>query len=962
MYSNSRESESRVTLEFDTGTDMRFAALEVREKFSRIKGLLPSEIEKPVIANYQDSDSAILISAVTSETSNPEQIRSIVDRDLKPRLDRVDGVASVEIYGGRERKIMVELDRDKMFAYNVSIERVMDVIGASNVSLLAGSYEKGTYDFAIRTLGAFKSIDEIGGLGIKSTRQGSVIPLSEIATVKDSFMEPDDYARLNLSPNVSIYVKKVSLANTIKVSSAIKRVLESFEKEHKGDLRTIIISDKAKLIKRAIGDVRESLFLGIFLVTGVIYLALRRWSLSLIVASTIPVALISTFFFMDRLGFSINVMTLSGLALAIGIIVDSAIIVVENTMKKKEHGLKHEDAVVQAAEEMWVPLLGSLLTCLCVFLPVIFIDKSIQQTYQGFAFTVSSTLTVSLFVSVMLVPILLLYVKFEPVSEANEERSRFSSARFFHHLETRYASLVQLSFRHRYIFLAFILTLFLFSIWRLGKMPIDLPTQLEENEFQLVVFPLAGAKLDTNNEVAKKLEELIRQYKEVDMISTTVQKDDLKIFVRLFPRAKRKLSKEVIMNELNEKGNEAIKQIHDEYSMIVDEGASTEESKKMVINIFGLENDELEKLAREAAQKINSVKGLTNLVMTDLRKRPEYSVVVDKSRAAYYGFNVREIADSLHAQVRGMRPTKFHELEKGEEVETITRLQPVYRQKIEDLESIYLVSPKDGTQISVKQIAGLYPSRGPQTIDRKDKYRYVFLKGDVHRPLEAVAKEAKAAMRELKMPPDYFWRFGGQYEDLMKGKSQLMMGVFVSIALIYMILACLYESFTQPLIIMLKIPLAAVGVWAALAFTQKPLSEQVFIGLFILIGYVVNGSIILVDRINHLKKEIPDTVTRLTQAGKDRMRPILITATATIIGFMPMALSKSESSELWAPLSITMIGGIMSATILSLFVVPNIYLYLEDGKNLLNHFLGKNDLRGIIVKKLNLIKILFKKT
>ena len=288
MYSNSRESESRVTLEFEPGTDMKFAALEVREKFSRVKGLLPSEIEKPVIANYQDSDSAVLIAALTSDALNPEEVREVVDQELKPRLDRVNGVASVEVYGGRERKILVELDRDKMFAYNISIERVMDVIGASNVTLLAGSYQRGAYDFAIRTMGAYQTVEEIGNTGVKATRQGSIIPLKEIATIKDAYLEPEDYARLNLSPNVSVYIKKVSMANTIQVSKAIRKIMKQFSAERKGDIRTIVVSDKAELIKRAIGDVRDALFLGIIFVIVVIYLSLRKWSLSLITASTIP--------------------------------------------------------------------------------------------------------------------------------------------------------------------------------------------------------------------------------------------------------------------------------------------------------------------------------------------------------------------------------------------------------------------------------------------------------------------------------------------------------------------------------------------------------------------------------------------------------------------------------------------------------------------------------------------------
>ena len=764
MYSNSREAEGRVTLEFEPGTDMRFAGLEVREKFSKVKGLLPEEIEKPVIANFEDSDSAVLIFAVTSAILTPEEIREIVDHELKPWLDRVDGVASVEIYGGRERKILIELDRDKMFAYNISIERVMDVIGASNIALLTGSFERGAYDLAIRTMGAFTSLDQIGDLGIKATRQGSVIPLREIATIKDSYLESEDYARLNLNQNVSVYIKKSSLANTIKVVDRLKKVMNQFIQERSGDLRATVVSDKAKLINRAIKDVWTSLFIGTLLVAGIVYFALRRVSLSLIVLSTIPISIVSTFLFMACLGLSLNVMTLSGLALSIGIMVDSATVVIENTLKKVEEGRSHGQAVAEGGEEVWLPLLASLLSSLCVFLPIMFIDKQIQLIYRGFALTVSIALTMSLIAAVMLVPMLLSKISLTAQPKSSDLSKGIKALTLFDRAKATYGTWARAAFKRRHFVVALVTILFLFSTWRLMKRHIDLPSQLEENEFAIIVFPLAGAKLDANDEVAKRLEQSLHEFKEVDMISTTVKKDDLRLFVRLFPRNRRKVSKEVIMNQMREKGNELIKQIHDEYSLIVDEGASSEESKKMVINIFGLENDTLEKLAREAAQRINKVKGLTNLVMTDLRKRPEYSVVVDKGRAAYYGLSVQDIADSLHAQVRGMRPTKFHELSKGQEIETITRLQPIFRQKVEDLENLYFVSPKDGTQIILKQIAGIYPSRGPQSIDRKDKYRYVFVKGDVHRPLETVAEEIKASLKGLELPKDYFWRFGGSYQ------------------------------------------------------------------------------------------------------------------------------------------------------------------------------------------------------
>ncbi len=807
LYSSSREAESRVTLEFEPGTNMNFAALEIREKFSRVKPLLPKEIEKPVIANYDDAQSAVLIFALTSDTMSPEEIREMVELDLKPILGRIDGVASIEVYGGRERKILIELDRDKLVAYNISVEKVMDILGQSNVNLLSGTVDKGKYEFAVRSMGAFESVEEIGDLGIQATRQGSIIPLKEIATVKDAYMEAEDAARLNLDQNVTIYVKKTSMANTIPVVKSVLHFITEFEKEHDEALDIVLVSDKAKTIINAITEVRDSMFLGIGLTVLMIYVALRQWILALIVSIAIPCSVIITFIAMAAMGFSLNIMTLSGLALAVGIMVDSAVVVMENTFGKKEKGYSDGHAIREASEEVWLPLLSSLITTIIVFLPITFVDKKIQMTYSGFALTVTVSLVVSFFVALMLIPVLLMQWGRGRICPPKKDSSQQQSL-----LQRAYGSIMKWNLKFRYPVAALTVAAFCVASYGIVTRDIDWPSAMEENEFSVVVFPLAGARLEANDDAVKKIEEMLSKIPDVEMFSSTVRKDDVRIFVRLKDKTKRQYSKDEIMELLDEKGNEAVKEIHDDYSLILDAGASSSEQKKLIVNIFGYENEELEKLAREFANRMGKVPGLTNIVMTDLRKRPEYSLVVDKGRAAIYGLDVKQIADSIHALVRGMRPTKFHELGKGEEIETITRLQAIYRQKIEDLKLIYIASDKDGHQIPVGEIANFYASTGPQTIDRKDKYRYVFVKGDSKGALETVAKQVTEALKDVQMPDDYYWRFGGTYADLVGGKSDMNIALVMTIALVYMVLACTFQSYLLPAIVMLSVPMASVGI------------------------------------------------------------------------------------------------------------------------------------------------------
>lgn len=932
MYSNSREAESRVTLEFEPGTDMNFAALEVREKFSKARSKLPTEIEKPVIGNYSESESAIVILSVTSKSKTPEQIREIVDNQLKPLLARVDGVASVEVYGGRERKILVEMDRDKMYAFNISIERVMDIIGSANLDLLAGSFEAGSTRLSIRTIGGFKSVEEIGDIGIGTTAQGSIIPLKEIATIKDAYTEPQDYARLNLTQNVSVQVKKAGSANTIKVAKAVKGAVEYYRASSDEDLQFTVITDHAKSIRRAIDDVLESMYLGVVLTAIVIFIFLRRIKLALLILFAIPTSVITTFIFMDLFGISLNIMTLTGIATHIGMLVDSSIVVLENIFKRHEEGLAPRDAIVEGGEEVWLVLLASTATTIVVFLPIIFIDKEIQLIYQGLAFTTTISLLSALLISLGFVPMIASKIDiFKSVGHMTEEGAE---AKRKSGMYSWYRKIVTEAFKMKYPLLLIIFMFLLLAGHGISKMDIDLPTTLEENEFGIIVFPIAGADLDANDQVAKKIEDLLKQYPEIETMSTVVRKDDLKVYVKLIPRKKRKISKGQIMEFIREKGQEAIKEVHEDYSLIVDEGISSDESRKIIVNIFGHENDKLEELAHEVSQRMGKVPGVSNIVMTDLRKRPEYDMIVDRGRAAFYGLTVKDVADAMHAQVRGMRPTKYHELKGGAEIETITRLQAIYRQKIEDLRKIYVTSPSTRQQILVEQIASFHPTFGPNTIDRKDKYRYVFVKADTNMALETTAKKIKEALAGINYPEDYFYRFGGKYPELVKSKTQLTYAVCVTILLIYMILACLYQSFMQPLIIMVAVPLASIGVYAGLKLTGKTLSEHVFIGMIMLAGTVVNNSTVMIDRYNNLKGKINNQYELLIRAGEDRLRPIVMTTSSTILGFVPMSLGLGESGDLWSPLAITVMGGLISSTILTLIVIPMIFLVISDIKRL----------------------------
>jgi len=356
LYSTSREAESRVTLQFEAGTDMDFAALEVREKFAKVKDKLPKEIEKPVIAKYDEDEVPVMIIALNSEIVKPEEMRDLADEKLKPLLSRVPGVANVRIYGGREKKILVELDQNKMRAYAITIKRVMEVLGSNNFNVLAGGIAASGMKYNVRALGEFTSLDEIGSIGVTTTAHGSIIQLNEIATIKDAYLEPEDYARLDLNQNIFIYVKKESIANTIDVTERIgkemKRFFENLPARLRAALNYKVVSNSGIFIKQAVSDVKSSLLLGGLLAMVIIWLFLNNFRATFIISISIPLSLLATFIAMDFLNISINVMTLSGLTLAIGILVDSSIVVLENIAKRSHEGFEPRTAIIQGSEEV----------------------------------------------------------------------------------------------------------------------------------------------------------------------------------------------------------------------------------------------------------------------------------------------------------------------------------------------------------------------------------------------------------------------------------------------------------------------------------------------------------------------------------------------------------------------------------------------------------------------------------
>nr|MBU1328650.1 efflux RND transporter permease subunit [Candidatus Omnitrophota bacterium] len=952
VYSTSKAGESTIWLEFEPGINMDFAALETREKFSRIKDKLPREIEKPILAQYKESDTPIMVLAVTSNIHTVEALRRVVDEQIKERILRVEGVANVDLYGGKERKILVEIDQARLQAYHVPINSVVSSLGANNFNLLLGDITKTKNRYLIRAIGAFKSVKDMENIGVSITPQGAVIKLKDIATVKDSYADPSNYARTDIEPVVSIYIQKESTANTIKVISGIKKELNQIKNIIDKSIYIKATLNQADVINNAIDAVKSSLVIGAFLSVLILLITLRDLRPTFIISVTIPISVMFTFILMYFQRLSLNVMTLSGLALGIGMLIDNSIVVLDNVDKKRSEllpslGWRGEDknAVIEGASEMALAIITSTITTVIVFLPFVFVNKETRMLWSGLAFTVTYSLLTSLFVAMTLVPTLLSQMARKPIEK--KERKALKKSVVIK-IKGLYRKGLFMALRFRYLLLVaafLILAVALFFGMKLQK---EFMVDAEEGRFTIFVELEPGAKLDVTDKMAKELEEKLTNVKEIKTFTSRIEPGSSKIYVKLKPIKDRASSTKEVMDAIRLEGDTVARHYKGGFIYF----SELEESglKELTLDLCGYDYKILKETAISIATRLGSIDGLQDIRMSRISGRPEWLVKIDKQQASSFGFTTQEVAETLHGEIKGLRATLFHT--EAKEIETITRLQKRYRAKVDDVRRLTVYTPEGGS-VFLEQIADFVPDIGMSEIIRKNKTRIVQITAMVSKgSLQKAVEKAKASLGDMELPKDYYWRIGGDYERNIKNEKELsafpfsltspyvqMPGVlWITLLLVFMVLASLFESLIQPFVILLSVPLAIIGVVTALFIAHKPISRGVIIGAIMLAGIVVNNAIILVDRINFLriKKDGSHTdkywniLRASVMAGENRFRPIFMTTSTTILGLVPMAFDRSESANLWSPLAITVIGGLTSSALMTLFLVPSVYMIFED--------------------------------
>ncbi|MDA7857862.1 efflux RND transporter permease subunit [bacterium] len=1009
VKSISKEGVSLVTAEFTWGTDMDFAALGLREKIDLIKDRLPRDSEEPIVMKFNPFALPTMIFSITGPQSPVELLR-ITRRVIKDRIEKVEGVASATTSGGQEREILVEVDQGRLYASNISILTVVDALKSANVNYPAGTTKQDFYEYLIRTMGEFESISEIEdtvvavdegrepGTPYSDKRTSRLIFLKEIGDVKDAVKEKTSLSRYNGQENISLSIQKQAAANTIKTAKRIREELKLIKASLPKSVKVDIIYDQSIFIKNSIDGVKNAAIQGGILAFFVLLFFLRNVRNSVIVATTIPISMMAVISMMYFKGLTLNMMSLGGLALGVGMLVDNAIVVVENVARHRRAKKDIKEAAIDGTNEVSGAIASSTLTSVAVFLPMVFAAGIAGQIFKELCFTVTFALFASLGVAMTLIPRLAStpirqfkwfskrkgaihcarndgFNKLNPYNSGQGSPvvpttgsnqvpppSRLSS--FFSRLSslqglTRfYTKLLRIFLIRKTLSLGIVFLIFVGSIFLLMGIDKEFMPKIDEGEFIIKVNMPMGTKLEITDSVVGKIEELLWKIPEIKNATVnagsssktgieTLGSHQGRIIVNLhkkwpkrgmfrneirpfaeklrIPGKKPRPTQEVIQalkiqverKNLGGAGVEYVLQDSVFKSMV-------QASAPIVVEVKGQNLGVLKNLSENIRNRIKRIRGIYGVKTSLTQPAPETKVEVNKDRASAFSLSVTDIARTALIAIKGVVATKFKE--EGKEINIKVRLREEDRNDITKLRGLLVHSPMN-VEVPLNEVAKITSGKGPSEIRRINQQRAILISANIFkRGLTEVTKEVTQVLSKCHRLTGYSIILAGESKEIRESFKSLQFILMLSILLVYMIMAAQFESLWQPFIIMLTLPLSVIGIALILFITGTPLSAVALLGVIMLGGIVVNNGIVLIDYINNLRKKGVEIREAIIRAGRIRLRPILMTTLTTVLGLLPMALGLGEGAELRAPLAITVMGGLLVSTCLTLLVIPTFYL------------------------------------
>jgi len=935
ITSTSSEGRSVVRCSFAWGTDLDVASNDIRDRLDRALGRLPEDMERPMIRKFDISATPIMFMGVTSDM-HPLELRQLVENQVKYRVERVPGVAAVNIWGGLYREIHVDLRADQLKALGLSTNAIINALRSENRTIPAGLFKKGNLEIQIRTQGEYVNLEEIRNTVI-TTRQGTPIRISDVANVEDSWQEVRSLNRLNGKAGLRMAINKQSGSNTVEVADAVNKEIERINL----DLPQIKITpnfDSSVFIKQSINSVANSTLFGGLLAIVILLLFLRNLSSTSIIATAIPISIVATFGLMYFNGFTLNSITFGGLALGIGMLVDNAIVVLENIYRYRENGLKAIEAARKGAGEVSGAIIASTLTTIVVFFPVIFIRGMSGIMYQQMAYVVVFSLLCSLLVALTLVPMLSSrFLRYHPVQHGQKisriEKIYTVSQELFEKLERSYSGLLRKALDRRKLVVWSALGLFLFSVLLVRFIGVELMPQTDEGEVSVSLEAEIGSRLEVVDRIALQVEEIVRR--EVPEMTTMMARvgdgNNADVRITLVPKDKRKRSSEEVANALRKATAEIpgviirTRQSQNFMTRRMGQGGSNAVS----LEVRGYDLATAQDLARQMDGIVQKVPGITDTEISRKEGSPEQVLRIDRQKAADLGLTISMIGDALQTAVGGTYASYYRE--GGKEYRILVRLSEEDRSSLSDLLDLTILNSR-GLPVMLRNVVITEAQEGPSSIERKDQERIIYISAHyTGRDMGSIISDIRSQIRRLPMPKDFAVLFGGDYEEQQEAFRELTVAMILAILLVFLVMAGQFESWRDPLIVLFSIPMAVIGVTLTMVLTGTIFSLQAFIGCIMLAGIVVNNAILLVDHTNQLRRqEGMELMEAVATAGLHRLRPILMTTLTTVLGLLPLSFGLGEGGETQAPMARVVIGGLTSSTLVTLVLVPVVYSLFEQ--------------------------------
>lgn len=953
VSSSSMEGSSFVRVQFRWGADIGQAAVDVLQLVERARRQFPNDptLQTPSIIKADPTQLPILIFGV-SGMSDRVKLRTLLDNQVTPILDSANGVASATVTGGEPRAIIVNVNPHSLRAHNLSLSNVVRRLAEENANLPAGIAKQGKTEYVIRSLGWFTSLREIRRIPLGSF-DGRLVHLEDVADVSDSHQETRVYTRLNGSPAAGVIITKQSGANTISTADAVFEKLETVRKLYP-DLKFRLAYNQAQFIEASVGSVRDAAIIGGILAVLILLFFLRNVRSTLVVAMSIPTSIISTFALLYMCGFTINTMSLGGLALATGLIVDDAVVVLENIFRHIERDKKSaREAAVSATNEILSAVIASTWTVMVVFLPLLLVKGQSGQMFTQFALVVIFSLAVSLLDATTFVPMLatrLISGEAHSESLANGHSRGKPLVRVFAvfgrwlaALDALYRRGLYWTIHHRLVTIGGAAALTASSILLVPLIGTELMPLSDSGDFSVNVKMPVGTALQETDEAVRKVEKIVLANPNVMTVfsaagtnmgmrgtSTTSRPYQGSLSVKL--KDERDVSTLDVIQSLRPQlsvipGVNARPSQNDLVARVLSGG-----DQRVELNIFGEDLSVLTDLARVVMQEVRDIPGLENLDVNWQEAMPEIQWKIDREKARLLGVTFTEVADTINTATNGSIATWYQE--KGFQYPIVVQVPEGQRKTVPQMANLMVKATPAGSEsgkILLSQVAKPVYGLGPSEITRLDRQRYISVVGMPQgRSSGEIQADMERAVKSVKMPPGYYWDWGSNQKRRAEEFAGMALAVVLAIALIYMLLASQFESFIHPLTILLSVPLAGAGVVLGLFITGRAFGLTAFIGVLMLVGIVVKNGILLVDYTNTLRRRGLAREEALLTAGPTRLRPILMTASAAMLGMLPLALGIGEGSEVQAPMATAVIGGLLTSTVLTLFVVPAVYSLLDD--------------------------------